>query len=95
MVTRTLRQRMHNRYKAMSAMSRASLVVYIGLTGAVAGLVAWVVVLVGHMLFEISKPSGLSLLLAIPRGVLFGIILALILHDYWKKHPSKSEPKDK
>ena len=85
---------MKNSYNAMSAMSRVSLVVHIGLVGAVAGIVAWAVVLVGHMLFEIGKPSGLSLLLAIPRGALFGIILALILHEYLKKHPCKSEPKD-
>ena len=95
MVTRTLRQRMVNRYCAMSGMSRVSLVVYIGFVGAAAGIVAWGVVLVGHMLFKISKPSMLSLLLALPRGALFGIILALILHKYWVKHPCESEPQEK
>ena len=86
---------MKNSYGAMSGMSRVSLVLYMGLAGAAAGIVAWAAVLVGHMLFEIAKPSVLSLLLAIPRGALFGIILALILHGYWVKHPCESEPQDK
>lgn len=50
--------------------------------GAVAGLAAWSVVLLGHLVFDISKPTPLALLLAVPRGALFAVILALILRVY-------------
>ena len=95
MGTRTLGQRMLNRLRALSGMSRVALVVYLGLAGAAAGIVAWAVVLVGHMLFEIGKPSMLSLLLAIPRGALFGILLAFILRAYWAKYPRGREPQER
>ena len=38
---------MLNRFRALSGMSRAALVVYLGLAGAAAGIAAWAVVLVG------------------------------------------------
>jgi len=41
--------------------------------------------LVAHFLFDVSRPSLLSLILAIPRGALFGIILALILFALWNR----------
>jgi hypothetical protein len=76
---------------AMRAMSRLSLSARLGLVGAVAGFAAWVLVLVAHVLFDVDRPSGISLLLAIPRGALFAIILGLILHAYWRKNSGKSE----
>ena len=54
-------------------------------------MVAWLLVLAVRLLFEADGPSGLSLLLAIPRGALYAIILAVILHAYWKKHRGKSD----
>ncbi len=76
---------------SMRVLSRSSLALRIGLVGAVAGLAAWGVVLAGHVLFDIGRPSVAALLLAIPRGALFGVIMALILHAYWKRHPGESD----
>jgi RsiW-degrading membrane proteinase PrsW (M82 family) len=78
---------------AMRAMSRWSLVVRLGMAGAFAGFAAWAVVLAAHILFGVSRPSGVSLLLAIPRGALFGIILALILHAFWNRPSGRNESK--
>ena len=89
-----MKQLLMNNCIAMSSLSRGSLVLRIGLVGAVAGFLAWAVVLLGHIGFGIGRPSGLALLLAIPRGALFGIIIALILYEYWKKHPIRSEMED-
>lgn len=75
----------------MRAMSRWSLVVRLGIAGAFAGFAAWMVVLAAHVLFSAGRPSGISLLLAIPRGALFGIILALILHAFWSKRSGRNE----
>jgi putative flippase GtrA len=82
---------MRTNLDAYRAMSLSSLIVRFGLIGAAAGLVAWLLVLAARLLFEADGPSGLSLLLAIPRGALYAIILAVILHTYWKKHRGKSD----
>ncbi len=71
--------------------SRSSSVMFFGLIGAVAGLAAWGVVLAAGALFEFDKPGVVALLLAIPRGALFGAVLAVILHAYWKRHPGKND----
>ena len=71
--------------------SRSSLVMLFGLIGAVAGLAAWALVLAAGALFEFDRPGVVALLLAIPRGALFGVILALILHAYWRRHPVKND----
>lgn len=65
--------------------SRSSLVAFLGLTGAAAGFVAWALVFALHLLFGVRRPGLVSLLLAIPRGALFGVLLALILHWYWHR----------
>ncbi len=78
---------------ALRAMSRWSLVVRLGIAGAFAGFAAWAVVLAAHILFGVSRPSGISLLLAIPRGALFGIILALILHAFWNRPSGRTKSK--
>ena len=80
-------QRMKTDWNSMRAMSLSALIVRLGLVGAFAGLVAWLTVLGLHLLFEVSRPSWLALLLAIPRGAVVGMILALVLHAYWKRHP--------
>jgi hypothetical protein len=85
---------MTRNWSSMRAMSLPTIVVSLGVVGAIAGLVAWLLVLGLHLLFEVSRPSGMALLLAIPRGAVFGMILALILHAYWKRHPGKGETKD-
>jgi nitrate reductase gamma subunit len=82
---------MASNMKALRAMSRWSLVIRLGIAGAFAGFAAWAVVLAAHVFFGVSRPSGISLLLAIPRGALFGIILALILHGYWNRRSGRNE----
>ena len=77
----------------MRAMSLSALLVRLGLVGAFSGLVAWLAVLGLHLLFEVSRPSWVELLLAIPRGAVVGMILALVLHAYWKRHPGTGEMK--
>ena len=47
--------------------------------GALSGFFAWGVVLVGHFLFGMPVPSRQSLILAVPRGALFGAIMGLVL----------------
>ena len=53
--------------------------------GALAGVAAWLLVYGLHLAFEVGKPTGLALLLAVPRGALFGAIPALLLGWYWKR----------
>jgi len=67
-------------------MSTRHLVVYLAAVGAAAGFLAWtLLVWLAGMLFEASRPGGLSLLLAVPRGALFGVILGLILRAIWRR----------
>ena len=82
---------MKTNWNALRALSLPALLVRFGLAGAVAGLVAWLAVLGLHLLFEVSRPSWLALLLAILRGAVFGLILALILHAYWKRQSGRGE----
>ncbi len=84
---------MTTNWSAMRAMSLSSILVRFGVLGAFSGLGAWVLVLAVRMAVDGSSPGWLALLLAIPRGALFGMILAGALHMYWKRHPGKSETK--
>ena len=76
-------------WNSIRSLSLSTIVVRFGLVGAVSGFVAWVVVLGLHVLFDVSRPSVMALILAIPRGAVYGMILALILHAYWKRHSRK------
>ncbi len=69
----------------MRARSRGYLIVYFGAIGAFAGLASWLLIMLLHPQFDASKPSVLSLALAIPRGAIFGVILALILRAVWNR----------
>ncbi len=71
------------------AAGRLYFVLRLAAVGAVAGLAAWTLVLVLHLLFGVSRPGVLALILAVPRGALFGAILALGLAAYWDRHPSR------
>ena len=84
---------MKTNWNALRAKSLPALIARFGLAGALAGLTAWLAVLGLHLLFEVSRPSWLALLLAIPRGAVLGTILALVLHAYWKRHPGTGEMK--
>jgi len=71
--------KLHSWYRA----SRAAFIARLAAMGAVAGWVSWLVALAVYPLFGARRPSLLSLLLAIPRGALFGALLALALGVYW------------
>jgi RsiW-degrading membrane proteinase PrsW (M82 family) len=77
----------------MRAMSRWSLVVRVGMAGAFAGFAAWAVALAAHILFGVGRPTGILLLLAILRGTLIGVIVALILHAFWNRPSGRNESK--
>ena len=68
----------------LGRMSVPHLVGYLILAGALAGVFAWCLVLVGHLVFEISRPTGLSLLLAIPRGSVFALLVGFGLR-HWSR----------
>ena len=84
-------QRMKTDWHAMRTLSLSVLIVRLVLVGVFAGLVAWLVALGLAPLFEISRPSGVALLFAILRGAVAGMIVALILHAYWKLFPDTEE----
>ena len=87
----SLREHMRRDWKKIRAMSRRDIIVHSGAVGAVAGLAAWLLVVVLAMLWDMDKPSGLALLLAIPRGAIFAIVLALVLHAYWNRRSRPDE----
>lgn len=67
------------------AMGRWPFVRYLAVVGAASGLLAWLVAYAAHFVFGVDKPSVLALVLAIPRGALYGVIMALILSAYWTR----------
>ena len=90
-----LGQRMMTGLRSYRAMGKWSLVVRLAALGAFAGFAAWTVVFVAHLLFDVGRPSGIALLLAIPRGAIFGVVLALILRVYWNRPRGQDEPKER
>jgi hypothetical protein len=81
--------------RALRVMGRWSLVVRIGTVGAFAGLAAWAMILAAHYVFDVTRPSGIALLLAIVRGAAFGTILAFVLWWYWNKPRGRRESKER
>jgi hypothetical protein len=75
----------------MSEMSRSSLVVLACAGGAVAGVVSWVLAAVLQAMFGEAGPGLLSLLLAVPRGALFGALLAWVIHAWCVRRMGKSD----
>ena len=69
---------------ALRRMSVPRLVGYLVGVGALAGVLAWCLVLAGHLAFDISRPTWLALLLAIPRGSFFALILGFGLRLWWR-----------
>ena len=69
----------------LRAMSLPQFFAYLALVGGVSGFLAWLLILGGHFVFGIGKPTSLSLLFAIPRGSLFAVILGLALRWYWNR----------
>jgi len=77
---------------SLRAMKRGALVRYLAAVGGFAGLIAWLFAYAAAGVFDIGKPSVLALVLAIPRGALYGVILALILRAYWRRSAAGGKP---
>lgn len=71
--------------ESWQAMGKWALVLRLAGVGAFAGFVAWVLGLAMNLLFHTGRPSLTGLLLAVPRGAIFGVILALILGLFWSR----------
>ena len=80
-----MKNRMSTDLSTLRAMSLPRFVAYFAVVGGLAGLFAWKLVFGGHIVFEISRPTWTSLLLAISRGSLFAIVLGLVLRWYWSR----------
>lgn len=74
---------------AYRTLSRLALVVRLTLIGFSAGFLAWVLVYGLRLIAGASAPTIASLLWTMPRGALFGAILALVLHAWWRRHPDQ------
>ena len=55
-------------------------------------IVFWALTFALHLLFGIGRPSGMDLILAVPRGALFGLIVALFLRAHWNRERRKASP---
>ena len=69
-------------------LSRWSLALRFAAMGALAGVAAWVLALGLHSVLEASKPTLVTLMWAMSRGALVGILLSLILHYIWHRSGS-------
>ena len=69
----------------LRALSLPRFVAYMVVVGGLSGLLAWMLVLGGHMVLGIGKPSLPSLLWAIPRGALFAVVLGMVLRWHWRR----------
>lgn len=67
------------------AMGKWPFILRLAAVGAFAGLASWLLAYVLPLLFDISRPSVMALVWAVPRGALYGVILALILWMYWSR----------
>lgn len=81
--------------RSWRALGTWSLVLYLATVGAFAGFAAWAVIFVAHLLFDVGRPSGIALLLAIPRGAIYAVVLGLILRAYWNKPHGQDEPTER
>lgn len=68
-------------------LTRWALVGRLALLGFVAGFIGWVLVFGLRTLAGDNGPTITSLFWAMPRGALFGAIVALVLHTWWGRHP--------
>ena len=69
-------------------LSRWALVARFALVGFFAGFFAWLLIFGMRLISADIGPTISSLLWAMPRGALFGAILALILHAWWHRSSS-------
>jgi hypothetical protein len=81
--------------RSWNEMGKWSLLVRLAAVGALAGFAAWTVVFVAHLLFDVGRPSAIALVLAVPRGAIFGVILALLLRGYWNRRQDHDHPEER
>ena len=80
-----MKSQFHKDLRSWKAMGTWSLVVRSAAIGAFAGFGAWALVFALRLLVDGSTPSVIALVLAVPRGALFAVVLALILRAYWNR----------
>lgn len=80
--------------RSLRAMGTWSLVLRLATLGAFAGFAAWAVVWAAHLVFEFGRPSTIALVLAIPRGAIVGVVLALIVRAYWNRTHGQHDSKE-
>jgi hypothetical protein len=80
-----LKSRFRADLRSWKAMGTWSLVVRSAAIGAFAGFAAWASVFALRLLFDSGGPGVIALVLAVPRGALFAVIIALILRAYWNR----------
>ena len=71
--------------RSWGAMGKWPFVLRLAAVGAFAGFAAWALAFALYLIFGSIKPSALALLLAVPRGALFGVVFALVLWLYWNR----------
>jgi hypothetical protein len=62
-----------------------TLVLRLAAVGAFAGVAAWALVFAADLLLHTGRPDVRAFLLAVPRGAIFGVVLALILGLFWRR----------
>jgi len=75
----------------LGRMSVPQFVGYFVAVGAFAGVLAWCLVLAGHLAFDIGRPTWLALLLAIPRGSLYALIVGFGLRLWLRGRGDKAD----
>ena len=71
-------------------MSVPQFVIYLVVVGALSGLFAWCLALAGHFAFDMGRPTWLALLLAMPRGSLYALIVGFGLRLWWRVRGDKA-----
>ena len=58
--------------------------------GACSGVAAWLLAIALQRVFDVPRPTLMALVWAIPRGALYGAILAIALHLYWSRSDTRT-----
>jgi len=69
---------------ALARMSAPRMAGYLVVIGALSGVAAWCLILVGALVLDFSAPTLFALLFAIPRGSLFALIVGFGLRLWWR-----------
>ena len=74
-----------NFLQSWQAMGKWALVLRLAAVGAFAGVAAWALVFAMDLVLHTGRPDARALLLAVPRGAILGVVLALILGLFWRR----------